>query len=559
MASYSSTVLSDAPHSYFHMDDADGSMANATGNSAGFHLANPALGAEGALSAESPNRAVTYFASPDEDKSQFTTPGYDRYSIELWVWTGQASPDASADLWHEGIGLVDGEISGNTTDTGIAMIRNGSAGFGVGPTDVTLESTTPINDGFWHHIVGTNDGAGVIKLYVDGELEDEDNTADGAPRTSTTLNIGALANNNGHLAGIIDEVAFYTADLTAADVTEHFEAAQPAPSAPPAPPAQPVPPGRLTVFPSGGGSGEIAGPGLWCFDIGSFMSGGGDCEESYAAGTQVTLTPLPHPDSRFSSFYNVFQNECQRQTNCTFVVQSGVAHSIGAIFHLTAAALAEALSNDGSSKVIERTLDDSVNPARKRQIKFPDIALTSFGSEIGNAGGALVTLIPKDQVKLLGANTATLVGNAGNTLVSKAPLISDNGSGLISDNGSGLIGGYGGNLIGPDGATLISDNGSGVISDNGLGRIRALGSSKPKPRRKFKAFAIGGYAATLSDSGNAAVVFELSKQGREIIDTFGRLNLELKRTVALNASLVELVQPADKRGAGGALTTLKIK
>ncbi len=128
------------------------------------------------------------------------------FSISFWM---QTTRTGGGPQWYQGLGLVDGEVGGATSDFGLALVGN-RVGFGIGDPDITLTSSAVVNDGSWHHIGATRNGdTGEMRLYVDGVLQ---GMADGSPvpRTaSPTLHIGSLRTGIGYLAGGIDELRLY--------------------------------------------------------------------------------------------------------------------------------------------------------------------------------------------------------------------------------------------------------------------------------------------------------------------------------------------------------------
>ena len=91
-----------------------------------------------------------------------------------------------------------------------------------------VQSTRSVNDGQWHHLVGTADGSGV-SLFVDGKRVGRDqspavlNTFDGYWRLLADQTSG-LPNKptNAALAGAVDEVAVYPTALSQARVQAHY-------------------------------------------------------------------------------------------------------------------------------------------------------------------------------------------------------------------------------------------------------------------------------------------------------------------------------------------------
>lgn len=91
---------------------------------------------------------------------------------------------------------------------------------------ITIGGSTVINDGLWHHIVGTRDGsANSNMIYVDGSLE-----ASGTPTFTGTLTFTAKPITIGYYSvdpfyrfnGTLDEIALYDQALPADEVARHY-------------------------------------------------------------------------------------------------------------------------------------------------------------------------------------------------------------------------------------------------------------------------------------------------------------------------------------------------
>jgi carbonic anhydrase/acetyltransferase-like protein (isoleucine patch superfamily) len=156
------------------------------------------------------------------------------FTVMLWVRTAQRmAPGEIAPLvgthtkgainvpgWRLFLGS-DGRVVGRLQD---AQGRRGArAG--------QLFSLAPINDDRWHHVAfvrRTGSGA-QQQLYVDGALQDSqgDNTQDLTNPYSFTVGLQAYF----HLAGAVDEVRFFPAAKTAAEVLAYAQAAGPPPIA----------------------------------------------------------------------------------------------------------------------------------------------------------------------------------------------------------------------------------------------------------------------------------------------------------------------------------------
>jgi hypothetical protein len=90
-----------------------------------------------------------------------------------------------------------------------------------GVTSSWLQSTTNVNDGDWHHLAATYDGA-EIRIYVDGQLENS------APKTGsiTTGTDPVLIGNRvseGISTGSFDEIAVSNRALSAAEILAIFQ------------------------------------------------------------------------------------------------------------------------------------------------------------------------------------------------------------------------------------------------------------------------------------------------------------------------------------------------
>jgi hypothetical protein len=89
-----------------------------------------------------------------------------------------------------------------------------------GVTSSWVTGTTPIDDGAWHHVAATYDGASV-KLYVDAGL-DASVAASGTIATGTSpVLIGARSdgNNTSNFAGSIDELAIFNRALNLREIS----------------------------------------------------------------------------------------------------------------------------------------------------------------------------------------------------------------------------------------------------------------------------------------------------------------------------------------------------
>lgn len=137
------------------------------------------------------------------------------FTIAFWVKTTQSAGNGQ---WYHGAGLVDGDVPFNANDFGTALVGNRFA-FGVGNPDTTILSTSPINDGNWHHCVATREGAtGTMRVYVNGSLQATGTGTRNTLGASARLLFGASSSGGGFFNGSLDDVRLFTRALAANEV-----------------------------------------------------------------------------------------------------------------------------------------------------------------------------------------------------------------------------------------------------------------------------------------------------------------------------------------------------
>src|SRR4051812_28653419 len=140
----------------------------------------------------------------------------DSFTIAFWVRT--TTTGGTGTQWWQGQGLVDGEVANVVNDFGVSLLGSRAA-FGVGNPDITIQSTSNINDGAFHHVVATRNAAtGAMVLYIDGAQQASATGPTGTRNAPASLRVGSLQTNLNFFAGQIDEVRLYNVALTAAQV-----------------------------------------------------------------------------------------------------------------------------------------------------------------------------------------------------------------------------------------------------------------------------------------------------------------------------------------------------
>jgi hypothetical protein len=140
----------------------------------------------------------------------------DSFTISFWMRT--TTTGGTGAQWWVGNGLVDGEVANVVNDFGVSLVGSHVA-FGVGNPDTTIQSTSNVNDGAFHHVVVTRSAAsGAMVLYVDGAQQATATGPTGTRSAAAGLRIGSLQTHINFFAGQIDEVRLYDIALTAAQV-----------------------------------------------------------------------------------------------------------------------------------------------------------------------------------------------------------------------------------------------------------------------------------------------------------------------------------------------------
>lgn len=139
-----------------------------------------------------------YVVVPHDADFDFGTGGF---TASAWIKTGATTT--------EGAGRDDILAKGDPTVSGFAIsLQNNKAVFWVGNSGEFFGSSV-LNDGEWHHIVGTRDDSNNIVLYVDGMAESTGTNNENVD-TDYSLFIGKHGTKNeSYFDGLIDDVSIY--------------------------------------------------------------------------------------------------------------------------------------------------------------------------------------------------------------------------------------------------------------------------------------------------------------------------------------------------------------
>ncbi|UDY35193.1 PKD domain-containing protein [Dermatobacter hominis] len=240
---YSTAVRADGPSFQWRLGEASGQTVLDTGGSEDLTLLPDAVrDVPGAILTDA-DRATSFAGSTATNtvpaQPNFWDAGPQTFSVEAWVNTTTTNGGQIIGFGNSRTG----RSSNNTNDRKLYMTNDGSVHFGVRPdfaARLTVNSAPGLNDGDWHHLVGTL-GADGLRLYVDGALVDADAAVTEAQSYHGYWRIGGdrtaswpSAPTREAITATLDEVAVYPRALTAAQVATHFDASGQTGGPPPA-------------------------------------------------------------------------------------------------------------------------------------------------------------------------------------------------------------------------------------------------------------------------------------------------------------------------------------
>ncbi|HEY0870528.1 MAG TPA: LamG domain-containing protein, partial [Acidothermaceae bacterium] len=228
---YAQAIINDAPNTYWRLGESTGATAyDWAGYSDGIVGAGVTRGAAGAITGD-PNTASTLNGTAtaiiSHPLSQIAPA---TFSIEGWFQTTSTTGGRIL-----GFGDTQTGTSG-VADRTVYMTNSGQLEFGVisgssvTGTKTTIASTGSYNDGQWHYVVASLGSAG-MSLYVDSKRVAQNaavttgihyqgwwrlggDTLSGYPSTPSNVNF----------TGSVDDFAFYSTPLTAAQIANHYNA-----------------------------------------------------------------------------------------------------------------------------------------------------------------------------------------------------------------------------------------------------------------------------------------------------------------------------------------------
>ncbi|GAA3472294.1 LamG-like jellyroll fold domain-containing protein [Nonomuraea roseola] len=220
---YGRSVYDDEPSLYWRLGEASGTVAadsGQTGTPGTYTATGVTYGQPGAITGTG-NPSITVNGGRVISTAPVSNPT--TYSAELWFKTTTTSGGKLV-----GFGNAASGTSGNY-DRHVYMGNDGKLTFGTYTGAFNLITTpTAYNDGQWHHVVATQ-GSGGMTLYVDGAAVGTHPQTNAEGYTGywrvggDNLNAWPARPSSDDFAGTLDEVAIYSATLSAAQVSEHWQ------------------------------------------------------------------------------------------------------------------------------------------------------------------------------------------------------------------------------------------------------------------------------------------------------------------------------------------------
>ncbi|HET9690316.1 MAG TPA: immunoglobulin domain-containing protein, partial [Acidimicrobiales bacterium] len=325
--SYAAAVTADAPTTYYRFDDSTKSTDltdSADQPTSGTYYAGTTLGQPGAVA--SGDAAVASrtaasgggVASAPSVAPALTGPG--ARSFEVWekstsLGANSTSVCAGAPNDCQALATYGGQSSGQLFEPSFSQHQVMLWGYGD-----NAYQTTPVNldDGNWHQIVMTYDGANAVTFYVDGQSIGTDANPGDMPYalspTQSQLLIGDrpswASNWSSPFVGSLDEMAFLPGQLSATDIAQQYHDGAPSPAEVTLEPASQTVSSGTSVSFTAAGAGNPPPTVQWQVE-----AAGASTFSPISGATSTTYTFTPTASDDGSQFEAVFTNNLGTATS----------------------------------------------------------------------------------------------------------------------------------------------------------------------------------------------------------------------------------------------------
>lgn len=237
-AAYRAAVRANGASHYWRLDEAAGTRLYDDAGDAPGTATGLTLGSGGAMLNDSNTSITSAGGSSPKMTTQDVSAAHAAVTVEAWVKTTNTRGGRIVGFGDSATGTSTSGI----TDRVLYLDNSGRANFAINDGSYrTIYSRGAVNDGNWHHIVGTVGSEG-MQLFVDGKRVDRDQARTSPKIYDGYWRIGADQTNgftnkptNAGLAGTIDDVAVYPTALSATDIQSHYLASGRSASWTPAP------------------------------------------------------------------------------------------------------------------------------------------------------------------------------------------------------------------------------------------------------------------------------------------------------------------------------------
>lgn len=215
---YLQSVLNDGARNLWRLDEPSGATAADTAGTDDLTLnGGYTRGVTGALAS---NTATSFNGVDAFGATATAIPGPNTFSVEAWFRTTSKTGGKIISFGDRKTG------NSSNYDRHVYMDAQGKVWFGVwNSAAYTVNTPKALNDGQWHHVVGTM-GAGGVTLFVDGLKVGTNSGTSVAQAYSGYWRVGGDSawNGNNYFKGQIDEPAVYPTVLSYDQVQAHYVA-----------------------------------------------------------------------------------------------------------------------------------------------------------------------------------------------------------------------------------------------------------------------------------------------------------------------------------------------
>ena len=257
---YAAGIVGDGASVYFRMEEPNGTVAGSLGSSAfggGYQNASTRVGQSGALLSQ-PGQSALFDGVSSFLRTEVRTQAPRVYSVETWFKTTTTTGGRIVGFGNRAnMNEPNGVPLSLFSDRQLYMTNDGRVMFGVSASSrLAISSAAGLNNGQWHHAVGTQGPAGMA-LYIDGDRVAR-NSVSAAQAYQGYWRIGGdtlfgwpSRPTSNFFAGNIDETAIYPAVLTAAQIANHYRLSGRSLPGDPTDTQAPTPPTGLTATATG--------------------------------------------------------------------------------------------------------------------------------------------------------------------------------------------------------------------------------------------------------------------------------------------------------------------